>query len=393
MGSRRQWRRRRRALGIVLAALAVAACGSASNRPINGGVAYLIGYSTDPYGSSDPRGFGVATGITESPLRRTEATSPRAPSEIAWLGGRRLVVRSGAGLSGRPPAALFEVGDGRLERLDGPELRPEERTFAWSPDRKLLATQPWVPGGCEPGTLPQNCGITPGRDVYVQRSDGSHRRRVASGLLRGWTPDGRLLLFRGGNTDVATGSFVSFDLSTGRGATILSSEEVAAFAHRRAELGALAYSADGQYVATRALFSVGDVGVWGVVVARTDGRIVRLIQSRDLISMFAWSPRGHKLAFTTSGFPTPHELYVLSSPRATSRRILSQVEHFDWVTWSPDGRWLLIDNEHRHAWHLLRLTKVRQARLLGGAAVPVRRLPRLGGMPLWCCPQQTYGGS
>jgi hypothetical protein len=190
MGSRRQWRRRRRALGIVLAALAVAACGSASNRPINGGVAYLIGYSTDPYGSSDPRGFGVATGITESPLRRTEATSPRAPSEIAWLGGRRLVVRSGAGLSGRPPAALFEVGDGRLERLDGPELRPEERTFAWSPDRKLLATQPWVPGGCEPGTLPQNCGITPGRDVYVQRSDGSHRRRVASGLLRAGLPTG-----------------------------------------------------------------------------------------------------------------------------------------------------------------------------------------------------------
>jgi hypothetical protein len=133
--------------------------------------------------------------------------------------------------------------------------------------------------------------------------------------------------------------------------------------------------------------------MWGVVIARPGGPIVRLITSRDMISMFAWSPRGHELVYTTSGFPAPHELYLLSSPRAHPRRILSQAAHFDWVTWSPDDRWLLVDNEHLHRWELLRLTGRRQARLLGGASVPTRRLRRLGGMPLWCCPQQSYGGA
>jgi hypothetical protein len=109
--------------------------------------------------------------------------------------------------------------------------------------------------------------------------------------------------------------------------------------------------------------------------------------------MFAWSPRGHQLAYTTSGFPAPHELYVLTDPRAAPWRVLSQVPHFDWVTWSPDNRWLLIDNEHEHSWELLRLPGHPQARIVAGAAVPTRRLRRLGGAPLWCCPQDHYGGS
>lgn len=109
--------------------------------------------------------------------------------------------------------------------------------------------------------------------------------------------------------------------------------------------------------------------------------------------MFAWSPQGHQLVYTTSGFPAPHELYLVSSPRARTRRILSQADHFDWVTWSPDNRWLLIDNEHQGAWELVRLAGHREVRPLAGDAVPTRRLPRLGGMPLWCCPQQNYGGA
>ena len=72
---------------------------------------------------------------------------------------------------------------------------------------------------------------------------------------------------------------------------------------------------------------------------------------------------------------------------------MSQAEHFDWITWPPDDRWMLVDNEHHGEWELLRLTGHRPTALLGGASVPTRRLPRLGGMPLWCCPQEHYGGT
>jgi hypothetical protein len=229
--------------------------------------------------------------------------------------------------------------------------------------------------------------------VYVERADGFGRHRVAGGLLRGWAPDGHLVLFTGDNGDFASGSFRTLDLRSGRERTVLSSAGVAAFAHRPAQLGGMAFSADGRYVAARVVFGRLHFGLWGVVIARTDGRIVRLVTTKDVISMLAWSSHGHKLAYTTSGFPAPHELYVLSSPHAAAHRILSQVEHFDWVSWSPDGRWLLIDNEHQHAWLLLRLTGHRQAQVDRGASVPARRLPRLGGMPLWCCLQDTYAGA
>jgi hypothetical protein len=246
---------------------------------------------------------------------------------------------------------------------------------------------------CGPGTRAGLFCLTPGRAVFVERTDGSDRRRVGSGLLRGWTPDGRLVLFTGPNRDFAEGTFMTRNLRSGRTHPVLSSRQVSAFAHRPAQLGALAYSADGRYVAARVILRARGAGLWGVIIARANGRLVRILTSKDAISMLAWSPRRHELAYTTSGFPIPHELYVVSSPQARSRRILSQVPHFDWVTWSPDGRWLLIDNEHRNAWQLLRITGDREARFLGGASVPSRLLTRFGGMPLWCCPQQNYAGS
>jgi hypothetical protein len=107
------------------------------------------------------------------------------------------------------------------------------------------------------------------------------------------------------------------------------------------------------------------VGIRAIVIATKGGRIVRFITSTDLIWMFAWSPHGHELAYTTSG----------------------------WVTWSPDDRWLLFDNEDLGEWDLFRLVGHRQVRLLDAATVPTRRLPRLGGQPLWCCPQERYGGA
>lgn len=107
---------------------------------------------------------------------------------------------------------------------------------------------------------------------------------------------------------------------------------------------------------------------------------MQTITSPYTISMFAWSPRGARLAYTTSGFPDPHELYVLDRPGARPRRIFESRPHFDWVTWSPDGRLLLLDADKARGWRLFSAED--------GSQVGVFR--RLGGRPLWCCPVNAF---
>lgn len=179
--------------GAAVVVLGLSACGGGSDRPAEGGVAFVIGASTDPYGSSHPRGFGVATGLLGGRLHSATERVPPTPPQITWLGRNRLVVGNGNWFLKSSPATLFVFRGGRLERLRAPSLRPDENTFAWSPNRKLIAAQPWLRVSCGPEARPGLLCTTSGRAVFVERSDGSDRHRVARGLLRGWTPDGRLL--------------------------------------------------------------------------------------------------------------------------------------------------------------------------------------------------------
>jgi len=411
--------------GVAVTALALSACGGASHhrveqssthrrmshariagsandalvgqvdRHASSWVAFNIGESTDPYGDSRLEGFGVATGLTYGRLLNVQ-DRVRQLAVSQWVGFNRLIVFD------RTHTLIFGVAGGRLTRLgSAPFPRPEAAAAAWSPDGKWIATQPSIRVSCGSGAVAGGVCTTPGPTIYVARADGSDRRRVARGQLSGWISDGKLLLFDGHNAEFNAGSFVTLDLRSRRQRTAISSAAVAAYAHaRNAELGQLAYSADGRYLAALAVLqglsrrrNLPLGAERAIVIAQADGAIVKLITRTDIISMFAWSAHGHQLAYTTSGFPVPHELYVLRSPQGKPWRVLSQIDHFDWVTWSPDDRWLLIDNQHLRAWELLRLTGHRQARGFAGASVPTRRLQRLGGAPLWCCPQDHYGGT
>lgn len=54
--------------------------------------------------------------------------------------------------------------------------------------------------------------------------------------------------------------------------------------------------------------------------------------------------------------------------------------HFDWVSWAPDSRRLLLDDPVENLWWLT-------------PAQPTYTFiisPRLGGRPLWCCPVNPY---
>jgi dipeptidyl aminopeptidase/acylaminoacyl peptidase len=203
---------------------------------------------------------------------------------------------------------------------------------------------------------------------------------VAVGCFNNWTPDGLLLV-----TDCNYNRpYAALDVRTGaRTVPLLPARVASRFRLKKVGVAAPRWSADGRFIAAMigADWPKRAKIAGALVLARADGRPIRLIRSHYIISMFAWSPIGHRLAYTTSGFPTPHELFLVDTPTAKPKPLFVTARHFDWVTWSPDARRLLVDDEHKNRWRLFS-TNGRH---------PARALPRPGGRPLWCCPLNAFG--
>jgi hypothetical protein len=337
-------------------------------------VLYAIGLSTDPYGESRPGGIGLATGVETGDVHRDEIRDDDLGSFVPpkWIDDGRIVA-STHGPPFRPPM-LFAVEDGRLQRLGSAPLRALEPVGVWSPDGTLVATEPIA--RCEPEQGLEECYRQSGV-IDVIDGDGE-RRRIGRWYLGGWAPDGRLLV-----TDDRAEEYLALDVETGRTEPVIDRAAVALLAgKRRVGIGRPVWSADGRFVAALAGIPWGKRSgkIGTIVVARADGTPLRLVTSPWIVSMLAWSPVGHRLAYTTSGFPDPHELFVLDEPDGEPQQLFATADrHFDWVTWSPDGRSLLADDEHafrRGRWLVL------DAR----TGAEIREVPRLGGAPVWCCP-------
>jgi hypothetical protein len=335
-------------------------------------ILYGIGVSTDPYADDAvAAGVGVATATASGQLTRAEVHGTGWGGNAWWLRPGRVLVERPA-RAGRPSGWLvYRYAQGRLALAGRFPLPSPVGNWARSPDGSLVAFQPVKRA--------RNLGLVSTDQIIMERADGSARRQVAAGTLAGWTPAGRLLYWPG-PAPANAGTLLALDLASGTRTPLLSGARVAALAGRRsASLLPPIFSADRRYVAARASI-VGGNGE-AILLARADGTPIRLLTSPYHISMFAWSPAGHRLAWTTSGFPVPHQLLVLDRPTARPRLVFAQDLHFDWVTWSPDGRWLLVDNEALGAWTVL-----------GAATAERLELPRLGGRPLWCCPQNGLEG-
>jgi hypothetical protein len=339
----------------VLALLLLTACSDESGPATSNtdAVLYTIGLSTDPYGNSDPRGFGVATGLLGEKLDSVEVREHGLGGfrGAEWLDSPRILAARPAPPLRRPLIYRYD-GTLKVER-DAPI--PGGANYDWSPSAKLFAYESVRP--CSPdqrSTFP--CYRATG-ELYVVAGDGTRRRRLRRGHLMGWTANGMLAFFR----SYQRATLEAVDVATGKTGPILP--------NWKGTLPLPVWSSDRRFLAA--------VTGGGVLVARGDGRVVRRIRSKLVISKLAWSPVANRLAFTTSGFPDPHQLFVLDRPGAQPRLLYATGDmHFDWVTWSPDGHWLLLDEEHRSRWLLLRTDR-------SGVR---RSLPRLGGRPLWCCP-------
>src|SRR6266508_4648536 len=106
-----------------------------------GAVLYGIGLSTDPYDSSSPDGFGIATGLLQGSLRKTEVRGDDwCTFHASWLrDGRILMPRYAVPTCGRP--IVFRYRAGRLEREGALTLPRELWIFSLSSDGRLVATE------------------------------------------------------------------------------------------------------------------------------------------------------------------------------------------------------------------------------------------------------------
>jgi hypothetical protein len=327
--------------------------------PKGGVILYTIGVSTDPYGESRPGGFGVAHDLLDRKIEKIEVRSPEYGwfSGTEWLENGRILVHRKAPPLRQP--VIFTFTPGRLEQTGfAPFISGS--AYAWSAGHEFLAVEPPVP--CKRGQASVfRCYRGSGR-IAVLKAGRPQARIIVTGTAPAWTRDGRLVSYRT-QRDLGVGRAAVLDLATGRRTfrkRYWSNEEPLA-------------SPDGRYLVARQQGKVA--------VTRSDGRLVREVPTPYIVSMVAWSPRGHRLAYTTSGFPDPHELFIVNPETWERTRIFaSGAPHFDWITWSPDGRWLLLDGDEAGGWRVFSAKTGKQARVL----------PRLGGRPLWCCPVNDY---
>jgi WD40 repeat protein len=321
-------------------------------------VLYSIGISTNPYGRSRPNGFGVLTGIASGEFARVERRGREYGGfpGAEWLDHGWILVQRHAPPLG--PAAIFMYRRGKLERV-GTAPFPGGSAYWWSPDWKRVAYEP--PAPCRPHQRSLfSCYRASGRIIVTGLG------QVARGNLGGWTPDGRLVVYATPQAN-ARGNATLLDLRTWK--------EVA---RRRYWPGEQPIrSADGRYLATRR----GAKQRTEIIVSRA-GRVVQTLTTHYILSMFAWSTRGHLLAYTTSGFPSPHQLFVVDPGHDPRKIFATGRRHFDWITWSPDGRRLLLDGDSAGGWRvfsartgkqLQRLPRRASALVLSGQRIPRER--------------------
>lgn len=352
------------ALALALVGVSASNAGRAPSTPRDA-VLYTIGITTNPYGRSRPIGFGVITGVASGTLHRVEIRNGRYGwfPGADWLDRGRILVHPHA-----PPLRsplVFAYRKGRLVRVRVTPI-PGGSVYQWSRDWRRVAFEPPIP--CKPGQASLFSCYRAGRRIFVANADGSAMKRVATGVLAGWTARGRLVVY-GSDKAWRRGDAIFIDTASGK------KQLIRRFWFDRQPMR----SADGRYLARIR----GAKNRTDVIVSRPGGAVVQTLSTHYALSMVAWSTQGHLLAYTTSGFPSPHQLFVVDPGHEPRKIFATGPRHFDWVTWSPDGRRLLLDGDASGGWRVFSARTGRQ----------LRRLPRLGGRPLWCCPVNEYRGN
>jgi hypothetical protein len=257
-------------------------------------------------------------------------------------------------LPGGPPTRTIS------SEIEGDELR---RLNSWHSSE--LPVYPSLDGRSIAFTPVDRSG-RPRRRVLrlVDRTTGITRTVPSSGLAPlTWTPGHELLAapWRGGH-------IVRWDPLTG-----------ASSPFGPGDLSDVVWDADGRTFASAIGGRVG--GADGVVViGEASGKVItRVPVGRRWVETPTWSPDGMRIAFIVRG-PGPRghrraSLHVYDLATRTDSVVANPVSDAFWAAWSPDGRWLLLDDWTRDRWLFVAAD--------GHTRLPY---PWLGHFPRWCCP-------
>lgn len=150
-------------------------------------------------------------------------------------------------------------------------------------------------------------------------------------------------------------------------------------APRRGRIRELAWSATGERLLA--------LSPTGLRVYAADGQLLFTRAPGGPITDGAISPDGGQLAIVTGGADGAVTLYGRAAGRTHARRVLAGV-NLGLVTWSPNGRWLLISWPAADQWVFVRASGQPQIAAVSHIAqqfsnvIPSTHMPRLEG---WCC--------
>src|SRR5262245_62445706 len=218
----------------------------------------------------------------------------------------------------------------QVTRKKGPEFDP-----AWAPDGRRI------------GYRDSRRGINDDDEIYVVNADGSGARNLTKDPGNDWgpdwSPDGRTIVFNSDRDGLPMGGFlVDTDGSHLRRIPTDAYVEYPA------------WSPDGTRIAFMGGTSASEYDIWVVDVDGTN--LIQLTDSPGPDGWPAWSPDGTRIAFssvrddcsysdapdcrTTGDIGPHHDVWVVNADGSGLARVTPEFGQF--MTWSPDGRYLLV---------------------------------------------------
>lgn len=292
-------------------------------------VAVLVA-ATGCTGADEP---AVPSGSAMDPPAASEATPidsrvpvvVGAPIDVTTLTGRIVLSTEDDVYTANADGSGLAV----VTRSDGPEFDP-----SWAPDGGRIVYRD------------SRRGINRNDEIFVVDADGGRPTNItrdpANDWGPDWSPDGRTIVFNSDRSGVMGGFLVSPD------GTQLRRIRTDAYVEYPA------WSPDGRRIAFMGGDSAAEYDIW--VVDRDGHHLVRLTDSFGPDGWPAWSPDGTRVAFTsvrddcsysdapdcrTTGDIGPHhDVWVVRADGTGLHRVTSEFGQF--VTWSPDGRYLLV---------------------------------------------------